>query len=222
MELNGTPDTYIAGMMDAARIVRERKGKYTLEQTANYLEALCHQSKGVNEASTPLPKIHHRNSVRSLPQTSDKDIHHCPHCGGDTLESRSVLVDGVWLRFIEGKAQVLAEVEGKWRLLMEESLDGNPTFSHVYEPLGIRSAPVDPLMEMTYALSRSVNVGKSVNEEADQEVNGPTCGNCGRKIYKCRCRANCPVWLHSDTSEAYCVSRVDGQRAEVEQAIDQP
>ena len=142
--------------------------------------------------------------------------------GGDALESRSVLVNGVWLRFLEGKAQVLAEVEGKWRLLMEESLDGNPTFSHIYEPLGIRSAPVDPLMEMTYARSRSVNVGKSVNEEADQEVNGPTCGNCGRKVYKCRCRANCPVWLHSDTSEAYCVSRVDGQRAEVEQAVDQP
>jgi hypothetical protein len=36
-----TPETYIAGMMDAARIVRERKGKYTLEQTANYLETLC-------------------------------------------------------------------------------------------------------------------------------------------------------------------------------------
>jgi len=41
IDLNGTPDTYIAGMLDAARIIRERKGKYTSEQTANYLEALC-------------------------------------------------------------------------------------------------------------------------------------------------------------------------------------
>ena len=83
-------------------------------------------------------------------QTFDKDIHCCHHCGGDTLESRSVLISGVWLRFIEGKVQVLAEVEGKWRMLMEESLEGNPTFSHIYEPLGVRSAPVDLLMEMTY------------------------------------------------------------------------
>lgn len=74
-----------------------------------------------------------------------KPDHHCNHCGHDTLEERYVSVNGVWLRFIEGKAQVLAEVEGKWRLLMEESLDGNPTFSHIYEPLGIRSAPLDPL-----------------------------------------------------------------------------
>jgi hypothetical protein len=58
---------------------------------------------------------------------------------------KAVLVEGIWLRFIEGKVQVLAEVEGKWRLLMEESLDGNPTFSHIYEPSGISVAPYDPL-----------------------------------------------------------------------------
>ena len=53
MELNGTPDTYIAGMMDAARIVRERKGKYTLEQTANYLEALCTSQSSPDD---PMPE----------------------------------------------------------------------------------------------------------------------------------------------------------------------
>src|SRR3984885_3294411 len=85
------------------------------------------------------------NDVRSKPQTSDKDIHHCKHCGSDTMHEKSVSVTGIWLRFIEGKTQVLAEVEGKWRLLMEEPLDGNPTYSHIYEPSGIRTAPLDPL-----------------------------------------------------------------------------
>lgn len=83
-------------------------------------------------------------------QTFDKDIYCCHPCGGDTVESRFVLISGVWIRYIEGKIQVLAEVGGKWRMLMEEPPDANPTFSHIYEPLDIRSAPVDPLMEMTY------------------------------------------------------------------------
>ena len=57
----------------------------------------------------------------------------------------SIAVSGIWLRWIEGMVQVLAEVDGKWRLLMEEPVDGNPTFSHIYEPSGIRNAPFDPL-----------------------------------------------------------------------------
>jgi hypothetical protein len=85
------------------------------------------------------------SDVRLEPQSSGKDIHHCQHCGSDTLPERSVSVGGIWLRFIEGKVQVLAEVKGKFRLLMEEPVDGNPTFSHIYEPSGIRTAPIDPL-----------------------------------------------------------------------------
>jgi hypothetical protein len=60
-------------------------------------------------------------------------------------QPNTVEVSGIWLRFIEGKTQVLAEIDGKFRLLMEEPLDGNPTYSHIYEPSGIRTAPLDPL-----------------------------------------------------------------------------
>ena len=80
-------------------------------------------------------------------------------------QPNTVEVSGIWLRFIDDKAQVLAEVGGHWRLLMEESFilgEGNPNFSHIYEPSGIRSAPVDPLMKMSYAGS---NFGKKEGKQ---------------------------------------------------------
>ena len=40
----------------AARIVRERKGKYTLEQTANYLESLAGQDSA-GTANSPSPEV---------------------------------------------------------------------------------------------------------------------------------------------------------------------
>ena len=71
---------------------------------------------------------------------------------------KKVSVSGLWLRIIDGKIQILAETEHRWRLLMEESLaDHNPTFSHIYEPSGILSAPVDPLMAMTYERMDKMN-----------------------------------------------------------------
>ena len=40
----------------AVRIVRERKGKYTLEQTANYLESLAGQDSS-GTANSPSPEV---------------------------------------------------------------------------------------------------------------------------------------------------------------------
>jgi len=70
---------------------------------------------------------------------------------------KSVAVTGVWLRAIGGKAQVLAEVDKKFRLLMEYPLDGNPTFSHICETSGIISAPVDPLHRYELDMTNLIN-----------------------------------------------------------------
>jgi len=55
----------------------------------------------------------------------------------------SVAVEGVWLRRVGDEVQVLVEVDGSWRMLMSEPVDGN--FSHVVEPHGIVAAPYDRL-----------------------------------------------------------------------------
>jgi hypothetical protein len=52
-----------------------------------------------------------------------------------------VAVTGVWLRRIGAHAEVLAEVDGQWRLLAREYLDSN--FSHIVEPSLIRRAQID-------------------------------------------------------------------------------
>jgi hypothetical protein len=84
MELNGTPDTYIAGMMDAARIVRERKGKYTLEQTANYLEALCTSQ---SFPSDPMQKTETPFKCETCGTEYAEYVNGCPHCWEAGLRS---------------------------------------------------------------------------------------------------------------------------------------
>jgi hypothetical protein len=49
-------------------------------------------------------------------------------------------ITGVWLRRIGDEAQVLVEIDGKWRMCVTEPLDGN--FSHIVEPSGIIKSPV--------------------------------------------------------------------------------
>jgi hypothetical protein len=68
-------------------------------------------------------------------------------------EKQQVSVGGIWLRKAtyssNSKAEqleVLAEVDGEWRLLLISELDNGP-ISHIVEPGGIRSAPLDPLTE---------------------------------------------------------------------------
>ena len=61
----------------------------------------------------------------------------------------SIGVGGVWIRRRGGendqhaKVEVLVEMGGEWRLLGSEPLDAS--FSHIWEPAGIESAPLDPL-----------------------------------------------------------------------------
>lgn len=64
---------------------------------------------------------------------------------------KTIEISGVWLRKsgigAGAKIQVLAEVDGQFRLLREEKIDAftDGEVSHIIEPLGIRDAPRDPL-----------------------------------------------------------------------------
>lgn len=50
-----------------------------------------------------------------------------------------VPVEGIWLRRIGNDLQVLAQVDGRWKLVIEELWDGN--ISHIVEYDGILHAP---------------------------------------------------------------------------------
>lgn len=57
-----------------------------------------------------------------------------------------ILVNGVWIRHIGGKVQLLVDLGGTpadWRLVAEEPIDA--AFSHIVEPGGIARSPVDPI-----------------------------------------------------------------------------
>ncbi len=58
-------------------------------------------------------------------------------------------VKGIWLRRIGDEVQVLAEGEDGWRIIITEPIDGS--FSHIVEPSGIASAPLDPFAGETLA-----------------------------------------------------------------------
>jgi hypothetical protein len=58
-----------------------------------------------------------------------------------------VPVTGTWLRIMDGRAQLLLEIDGRWRLINDES-DGVPV-SHITNPGGIRERPLDPWTETT-------------------------------------------------------------------------
>lgn len=57
-------------------------------------------------------------------------------------------VTGVWLRkasaYNGGRLEVLVEVGGVWRRVIDDRADDGP-ISHIVEPAGIRKAPVDDL-----------------------------------------------------------------------------
>ena len=62
---------------------------------------------------------------------------------------KPIEITGVWLRRrgpqdYFGTAEVLVEVDGVWRLCIEETEGAN--YSHIIEPLGILNRPVDDLL----------------------------------------------------------------------------
>ena len=57
-------------------------------------------------------------------------------------KSEPVGVTALWLRKMSGKAQMLAEINGKWYLIWEELLDGGP-FSAICEARGFKNKKVD-------------------------------------------------------------------------------
>ena len=60
---------------------------------------------------------------------------------------KGVTVTGIWLRTIGGQIKVLAEIDGQFRLLIQETVvecDGRLTpISHIIEPSGILASPLD-------------------------------------------------------------------------------
>lgn len=52
-------------------------------------------------------------------------------------------VTGIWLRRMDEEVQVLAEIDGEWKLVIEEHHEG--MFSHIVEEAGMAKAPVDDL-----------------------------------------------------------------------------
>jgi hypothetical protein len=51
-----------------------------------------------------------------------------------------VAVTAVWLRKIGSDVEALLEIDGEWRLVIQELDDGN--YSHITEASGIRAAPL--------------------------------------------------------------------------------
>lgn len=49
-------------------------------------------------------------------------------------------ITAVWLRKTGENAEVLVEIDGLWRQIIDEPVDGN--FSHIVEEGGLRSARV--------------------------------------------------------------------------------
>ena len=58
-------------------------------------------------------------------------------------QENPVEVTGIWLRSIGDKLEVLAEIDGEFRLVITESMGG--PMSHIAEVSGMLKAPVDRL-----------------------------------------------------------------------------
>lgn len=57
------------------------------------------------------------------------------------MSANAVPVSGVWLRTIGDHVEVLAEIDGEWKLLIRDHRESN--ISHIIEPLGMRAAKAD-------------------------------------------------------------------------------
>ena len=75
-----------------------------------------------------------------------RSIERCPgahkHPEETTMaKSEPVPVTGAWLRRIGVEAQLLLEIDGEWRLIVAEHVDG--PFSHIAEARGFADRPLD-------------------------------------------------------------------------------
>lgn len=62
----------------------------------------------------------------------------------------SVSVTGIMLRKLGDDIEVLAEVDGTWRLvIVEPFIDNDGWISHIAEPYAIRTAPMDAVVQET-------------------------------------------------------------------------
>jgi hypothetical protein len=59
------------------------------------------------------------------------------------MHNKTFQATAIWLRRIGDKVQMLAEIDGKWRLAAEECFDG--PFSHIAEGNGSDGWQLDPV-----------------------------------------------------------------------------
>jgi hypothetical protein len=60
-------------------------------------------------------------------------------------KSEPVPVTAAWLRHIGDNAQLLLEIDGQWRLVAEENIDG--PFSWIAEARGFADKPIIPAVD---------------------------------------------------------------------------
>ncbi len=69
---------------------------------------------------------------------------------------KEIKVGGIWLRTRltdrlggENLLEVLAEVNGEWRVVIKDYYDGDLMYSHIVEPIGIVDSPKDEVTNET-------------------------------------------------------------------------
>lgn len=66
-------------------------------------------------------------------------------CPGVRAQTGPVSITGIWLRDGRGdnEIEVLAEIDGEWRLVIVEWFEPGRLMSHIVEPLGMRHSERD-------------------------------------------------------------------------------
>lgn len=84
-----------------------------------------------------------------------------------------VPVSGIWLRTVSDGLQVLAEVEGKWRIVIEEAASTEDLMmSHIVEPSGILDGDIDDLKEATEAALKQATLkrGRVLSKKNEDRI----------------------------------------------------
>lgn len=96
------------------------------------------------------------------------------------MAKQDLKITAVWLRRIGDEAQVLLEIDGQWRLVIQEYWDGS--YSHIAEAVSPNRWPPDP-----------VTNGQLISEATDHRLNN--CRNGAHNACRgcdCQCHENDP------------------------------
>ncbi len=69
-------------------------------------------------------------------------------CAAAKARTEPIAVSGIWLRagVVDHEVEVLAEIEGQWRIVIVDRHEPGCPLSHIVEPLGMRHARPDRLV----------------------------------------------------------------------------